>query len=42
MTGKTVLVVIVIAAALFTGVMAMHGKGHRAIARWFPALHGGR
>jgi hypothetical protein len=42
MTTKT-LAIILIAAALFVGgAVAMHGKGHAALARWMPALHGGR
>jgi hypothetical protein len=41
MTTKT-LVIILIAAALFvSGVVVMHGKGHAALAKWMPALHGG-
>jgi len=42
MSGRTILIVLVIAAVVFGGMLAMHGKGHRAIARWLPAIHGGR
>jgi hypothetical protein len=42
MSGRTVVVVLIVAAVLFSGVLAMHGKGHRAIMRWFPSIHGGR
>jgi hypothetical protein len=41
MSGRTIVIVLVIAAALFGGMLAMHGHGHRALARWLPAIHGG-
>jgi hypothetical protein len=41
MSGKTAVVVLVIAATLLAGIVAMHGKGHRALRRWLPAIHGG-
>jgi len=41
MTGKTFVVVLAVAALLVAGIVAMHGKGHAALARWMPALHGG-
>jgi hypothetical protein len=41
MTGKTLALVVVLAALLAAGVVAMHGKGHAALARWLPSLHGG-
>ena len=41
MTVKTFAFVVVLAALLAAGVVAMHGKGHAALARWMPSLHGG-
>ena len=41
MTVKTFAIVVVIAALLAAGMVAMHGKGHAALARWLPSLHGG-
>ncbi|HEY2433240.1 MAG TPA: hypothetical protein VGI12_11255 [Vicinamibacterales bacterium] len=41
MTGKTFVVVVLLAALVAAGVVAMHGKGHAALARWLPAIHGG-
>jgi hypothetical protein len=41
MTTKTLAIVLVIAALLVSGIVAMHGKGHAALAKWVPSLHGG-
>ena len=41
MTAKTFALVVVLAALLAAGVVAMHGKGHAVFARWMPSLHGG-
>jgi hypothetical protein len=41
MSGKTAMVVFVIAAAVLAGIVAMHGKGHEALRKWLPAIHGG-
>jgi hypothetical protein len=41
MSGKTMVVVLVLAAAFLAGVVVMHGKGHEALRRWMPAIHGG-
>lgn len=41
MTMKTLAIVLVVAAVFVSGVVAMHGKGHAALAKWMPALHGG-
>jgi hypothetical protein len=41
MSAKTLLVVVVAAAIFFGGIVAMHGKGHRMIAKWIPSIHGG-
>jgi len=42
MTTKTFALIVALAALLAGGVIAMHGKGHAALARWMPSLHGGR
>jgi hypothetical protein len=41
MTMKTLAIVLVAAALFLAGVIAMHGKGHAALAKWMPSLHGG-
>jgi hypothetical protein len=41
MSIKTLALVLLVAALCVAGVLAMHGKGHAAIARWLPSLHGG-
>jgi hypothetical protein len=41
MTTKAFAVVLLVAALLVAGIVAMHGKGHAAVARWMPSLHGG-
>ncbi len=41
MTAKTLAVIVVLAALVATGLVAMHGKGHAALARWMPSMHGG-
>ena len=41
MSAKAVVVVLVAAAVFFCGIVAMHGKGHRMLAKWIPAIHGG-
>jgi hypothetical protein len=41
MSGKTAVVVLVIAAALLAGIVAMHGNGHAALRKWLPTIHGG-
>jgi hypothetical protein len=40
MTLKTFAIVLVTAAVLVSGILAMHGRGHAALARWLPSLHG--
>jgi hypothetical protein len=42
MSTKAMVIVLVLAALLLTGTLAMHGDGHRMLAKWLPALHGGR
>jgi hypothetical protein len=41
MTTKTLALVLVLAALFLAGVVAMHGKGHAALAKWMPSMHGG-
>jgi hypothetical protein len=41
MPMKTLAIVLVLAALFVSGVLAMHGKGHAALAKWLPSLHGG-
>lgn len=41
MTTKTLAIVLIVAALFLAGVVAMHGKGHAALAKWMPSLHGG-
>jgi len=41
MTTKTLAIVLVAAALVLSGIVAMHGKGHAALAKWLPSLHGG-
>ena len=40
MSGKTLMVVLVVAALCVAGTFAMHGKGHKMLAKWMPAIHG--
>jgi len=41
MSGRTVVVALALAAMVLAGIVAMHGKGHAALRRWLPAIHGG-
>jgi hypothetical protein len=41
MTMKTLAIVLIVAALFVSGAVAMHGKGHAALAKWMPSLHGG-
>jgi len=41
MSVKAVIVVLALAAMVLAGIVAMHGKGHEALRRWLPAIHGG-
>ena len=41
MTMKTLAIVLIVAGLLVAGVLAMHGKGHAALAKWMPSIHGG-
>ncbi len=40
MRSQTLVIVAVVAALFVTGAFAMHGKGHKMLAKWMPALHG--
>ena len=42
MSARTLAIVLIVAAACVSGTIAMHGHGHRLLAKWLPALHGGR
>ena len=37
---KALAIVLVVAALVVGGALAMHGKGHKMLAKWMPALHG--
>ena len=37
---KGLVIVLVVAALCVGGTLAMHGKGHKMLAKWMPALHG--
>jgi hypothetical protein len=41
MTTKTLTIVLLLATLFGAGVFAMHGKGHAALAKWLPSMHGG-
>jgi hypothetical protein len=37
---KAAAIVAVVVALFLAGTFAMHGKGHKMLAKWMPALHG--
>jgi hypothetical protein len=37
---KALVIVLVVAGCVVGGVLAMHGKGHKMLAKWMPAIHG--
>jgi len=41
MSLKVFAIVAILVALFVGGVLAMHGEGHKMLARWMPALHGG-
>jgi hypothetical protein len=41
MGAKTLAIVLVAVALFVTATLAMHGRGHRVLAKWMPAIHGG-
>jgi len=42
MTAKTTVTILLVAALLIAGAIAMHGRGHQLLARWLPQIHGHR
>lgn len=40
MRTQTLVIVLVVAVAVVAGTLVMHGKGHKMLAKWMPALHG--
>ncbi|HYT73399.1 MAG TPA: hypothetical protein VEL79_01515 [Vicinamibacterales bacterium] len=40
MRSRTLVIVLASAALFIALVLAMHGGGHRMLAKWMPALHG--
>jgi len=38
---KAFVIVLIAAALIAVGVHAMHGKGHKALMKWLPSIHGG-
>jgi hypothetical protein len=41
MSTKTLAVILIAAAVVVLGALAMHGKGHAYLAKWMPSIHGG-
>ena len=37
---KALVIVLVVAACVVCGTLAMHGRGHKMLAKWMPAIHG--
>jgi len=42
MLKRPVVLFVLAMAILVLGAFAMHGRGHRLLARWMPAIHGNR
>jgi hypothetical protein len=42
MSAKTLVIWLVVVAAFVGATLAMRGEGHRMLAKWMPAMHGGR
>ena len=40
MRSRTLVIVLVVAALFVTATLATSGQGHRALAKWLPAMHG--
>jgi hypothetical protein len=40
MSTKAMVIVLVVSGLIVSGTLAMHGKGHRMLAKWMPAVHG--
>jgi hypothetical protein len=41
MRSRMLVIVLVFVALFVTATFAMRGQGHRMLARWMPAMHGG-
>jgi hypothetical protein len=41
MRSRTLMIVLVVVAVFVTATLAMRGDGHRMLAKWMPAMHGG-
>jgi hypothetical protein len=39
--GRTLVIWIVAIGVVVAGTLAMRGEGHRMLAKWMPAMHGG-
>jgi hypothetical protein len=42
MSAKVLIVVVMVTAVCLGGIVALHGHGHKLLAKWIPAIHGGR
>ncbi len=42
MSMETLAIVLILSALFVSGILVMHGKGHAALAKWMPSIHGGR
>ena len=41
MRVRTLVIWLVVVTAVVAGAFAMRGEGHRMLAKWMPAMHGG-
>ena len=41
MRTRTLVIWLVVMAVVVAGAFAMRGEGHRMLAKWMPAMHGG-
>lgn len=41
MHTRTLVIWLVVIATIVGGTLAMRGEGHRMLAKWMPAMHGG-
>ena len=41
MGSRTLVIVLILVAVIVTATLAMRGEGHRMLAKWMPAIHGG-
>jgi hypothetical protein len=42
MSARTLVIWLVVIAAVVSATLAMRGEGHRMLAKWMPSMHGGR